>query len=328
LDKALAAPPDTILLDVMMPKLDGYEVCRRLRQNPRTAHVPVLLVTALTERTDRLTGIRAGANDFLTKPIDAEDLRLRVRNAVSAKGLYDRVQENYRRLQQLEELRDGLTHMIVHDIRSPLMVAQWAFELVLGQPGALDATQKEYLTHGSKACEQMIQMVNSLLDVSRMEAGQMPLHREPCDLRELARRAAESVAVLAVDKGLSTEVSGESVSCPADRDLLHRVLVNLLGNAIQHSPRARNVRVGVSAANGVARVTVRDEGEGIPPEYHQRIFEKFGQVEARKERKKYSSGLGLTFCKLAVEAHGGRIGVESEVEQGSLFWFEVPLTPP
>ena len=118
---AFAEPPDVVLLDIMLPRMDGFEVCRCLRQDARTGHVPILMVTALQDRTAMLTGIRAGANDFLTKPIDAEELRLRVSNAVSAKHLYDKIQDDRARLEALSSLRDNLTDMIVHDMRSPLL---------------------------------------------------------------------------------------------------------------------------------------------------------------------------------------------------------------
>src|ERR1035437_8797883 len=131
LEKALANPPDVILLDVMMPKLNGYEVCAQLRKDSRTAQLPILMITALKDRNDRLKGIHAGANDFLTKPVDAAEIRLRVKNAVFAKHLYDKVQDDYARLKELETLRDNLTHMIVHDMRTPLTVVSGSYEILL-----------------------------------------------------------------------------------------------------------------------------------------------------------------------------------------------------
>jgi signal transduction histidine kinase len=316
---------DVILLDVMMPRMDGLEACRQLKAKPETAHIPVLMVTALAEREQRHKGIDAGANDYLTKPIDRKDVLLRVRNAVHAKRLHDKVHQDLAKLRELETVRDNLTHMIVHDIRSPLMVAQWAFESVLGQPGALNSDRKDLLLRGATACRQMIEMVSSMLDVSRMEAGQMPLNRVPCDICDIARAAAESVAVLAQEKTLTVCVTGDSANSAVDRDIMHRIFVNLLGNAIKFSPEGGSIGVTISSAGETMRATVTDQGRGILPEYHKKIFEKFGQVQSRKEGQKYSTGLGLTFCKLAVEAHGGHIGVDSEVGKGSTFWFTIPI---
>lgn len=320
LEKALTDRPDVVLLDVMMPGMDGYEVCRQLRKDPRTAHIPVLMVTSLKDRADRLMGIRAGTNDFLTKPIDAEEIRLRVKNAVLTKQLYDKVQDNYARLRELEDLRDKLTHMIVHDLRSPLMAMSGSFEIILTEPERLSPDQVRFCRMGRDACLEQIEMVTSLLDISRMEARQMPLNRIPCDIRKIAEVAVESVAALATEKDLTLSVTGDSPSIHADRDMTHRIFGNLLGNAIKFSPKGGTIGVALSHNGEALQVRVTDQGKGIPPEYHQRVFEKFGQVESRK----YSSGLGLTFCKLAVEAHGGQIGLESEVGKGSTFWFTLP----
>jgi signal transduction histidine kinase len=325
LDITIAEMPDTVLLDVMMPKLDGFEVCRQLRCNPATAHIPILLVTALRERPDRVKGIQAGANDFLTKPIDAEEIRLRVRNAVYAKRLHDKVQQDLTKLRELEMLRDNLMHMIVHDLRSPITVISGACDAVMMMDkDRLSSTQQEFITMAQNSCRDLIEMVSSLLDVSRMEAGEMPLNRVPCNIRDIAQKAADSVAVLAQGKKLTIQVGGDSAGVAVDRDIMHRVFVNLLGNAIKFSPEGGTIGIAISSTGKTVRATVTDQGRGVPPEYHKKIFEKFGQVASRQENKKYSTGLGLTFCKLAVEAHGGQIGVESTVGQGSTFWFTIP----
>jgi signal transduction histidine kinase len=316
--------PETILMDVMMPKLDGVEACRRLKADPATASIPVLMVTALSERADRLKGIQAGANDFLAKPIDAEELRLRVKNAVHAKHLYDKVQDDFARLRELETLRDNLTNMIVHDMRSPLNVMNMSYEIIATTPKNLSPTQKALMAAGRDACQKLIEMVTSLLDVSRMEAGKMPLNLVLCDIREIARAAVDSVAVLAREDALTLRVTGNSAGGVVDRDITHRIFVNLLGNAIKFSPKGGTIGIEISSAGETVRVAVTDQGPGIPPEYHRRIFEKFGQVESREENKKYSTGLGLAFCKLAVEAHGGEIGVASQAGRGSTFTFSIP----
>ncbi len=344
LEKVFAEPPDVVLLDIMMPKMDGYEVCNQLRKDSRTAHLPILIITALKDHDEKLKGIRAGANDFLTKPIDPEEIRLRVKNAVCAKLLYDEVQETLVKLREMEVLRDNLIHMIVHDMRSPLMGVSGSLEIISDAQDRLSPTQKEFVTMGQRACNEAIDMVTSLLDVGRMEAGKMPLTRVSCDIRELAQTAVDSVAVLIREKKLTLRVTGDSASADVERDIIHRVLINLLGNAIKFSPEGGTITIAISSTGHAVRVTVTDQGPGIPPEYHQHIFDKFGQVESRKENGNHSTGLGLTFCKLAVEAHGGRIGVESPstglppshgsddgasragaVGAGSTFWCSLPI---
>jgi two-component system sensor histidine kinase/response regulator len=316
--------PEAILLDIMMPDLDGVEVCRRLKADPATASIPVLLATALYEQADRMRGLQAGANDFLAKPLDIDEVSSRVKNAVHMKGLHDRLQESYRDLKKLEGLRDRLTHMIVHDLRSPLMVMSMSLELVLQEDTRLSPDQQSMLAMVQNSCEQLIEMVSSLLDVSRMESGQMPLHLSSCDLGEAARAAAESMTVAAQQRQLALHVTGAAEPCSMDGVLVQRVIVNLLGNAIKFAPSGTAIELEVSSTGDAARCSVTDSGRGIPPDYQQRIFEKFGQGEVQKQDRKHSTGLGLAFCKLAVEAHGGKIGVISEVGKGSTFWFTLP----
>ncbi len=317
--------PETILLDIMMPNLDGVEVCRRLKADPETASIPIILATALHEHADRMRCLRAGANDFLSKPLNTDEVSSRVKNAVYSKRLHDRLQDAYRDLKKLEELRDSLTHMIVHDLRSPLMVMSMSLEIVMQEIKRLSPDQQNIIVVAQNSCQQLIEMVSSLLDISRMESGQMPLNLTPCDLGEVARGAAESMTVAAQLKTLTVRVTGDAEPCNMDRDLVHRIIVNLLSNAIKFSSSGMAIEIGVSSSREAVRCSLTDSGRGIPPEYHQLVFEKFGQVESRKKDKNYSTGLGLAFCKLAVEAHGGKLGVISEVEQGSTFWFELPV---
>ena len=324
LTMAFAESPDAVLLDVMLPGMDGFEVCERLRADTRTGHVPILMVTALQDRASMLTGIRAGANDFLTKPIDPEELRLRVRNAVYAKHLYDKVQDDRVRLEALGTLRDNLTDMIVHDMRSPLLVVSTSFDILSGGADRFSPDERRFHALGEHACREVVDMVNSLLDVSRLEAGEMPLERAQCDIVAIATQAMESVAGLASQKGLTIDLVGDSATVVVDRDILRRAVVNLLGNAIAFSPEGASIAIGIAETDATVRLTVADRGPGIAPEHHNRIFEKFGQVGSRPGGLRPSSGLGLTFCKLAVEAHGGKIGLESHVGGGSTFWIELP----
>ncbi len=324
-----AQSPDVVLLDVMMPGLDGFEVCRRLKRDPETAAIPVLLVTALGDRQDRLTGIEAGANDFIIKPIDPRDLVLRVGNAVFMKHLYDELKRHNQRLEELERLRDNLTSMIVHDMKAPLGGIAGYLELLDMEAGEkLDEEQKGYVTEAREAAARLVRMADTLLDISRLEERRMPLTPSLCDLREIVTEAVREVESLAIEKDVRVTLSGDCRETVCDGEIIHRVVVNLVENAVTYAPEKSEIRITLEDYGDYVRVGVKDEGPGIPQQWHKKIFEKFGQVELRRERKLYSTGLGLTFCKLAVEAHQGEIGVKSEEGRGSLFWFSLPVTGP
>jgi signal transduction histidine kinase len=314
--------PDVILLDIQMPFIDGLETCRRLKADPRTASVPVLLVTALGSREQRIEGIRAGANDFVTKPVDATDLMLRVGNAIALRHLYTQLQAQFRTLQRLERLRDDLVHMMIHDLRSPLSAQLSNLELLL-ERGILEGDDAEMLNDVAQLARRIAAMVSDVLDVSRMESGEMPLERVPVKLNAIVRNAIRAVDTTEVSVGVKTLVPPtDTVGDPA---VLERVITNLVDNAVRHSPRGGRVDVVIDAGGAQATVTVSDHGPGIPAEDYDHIFEKFGRSNA-PARGRRSTGLGLTFCKLAVEAHGGSIGVQSAVGEGSSFWVTLPIT--
>lgn len=323
------APPDAVLLDVGMPGIDGFEVCRRLKADPATATIPVLLVTALNQRDQRLLGIGAGANDYITKPIDRSDLSLRVRNAIRMHQLYAEIEAQYRRLEKLELLRDSLVHMIVHDLRSPLAGIRAYLDLMkMDGEGKLEPEMTQSIDEARKVAVDMTEMVSDLLDVSRLETGQMPLEMSQVDLAALSTEVASATGRATHRVTVRVEGSAEQARIIADPSVIRRVITNLVGNAVKFSPPSSQIVLLVQGNGSGAKVSVSDRGPGIAPEYHEKIFEKFGQVEAAMQGHKHSSGLGLTFCKFAVEAHGGRIGVESVVGRGSTFWFALPVHGP
>jgi signal transduction histidine kinase len=317
-------PPDVILLDVIMPGMNGYEVCRILKRQATTSPIPVLMITSLTERNDMLEGIEAGASDFLSKPVWAPEIAMRVRNALFSKRLYDRTREDFERLKELEHLRDELTHMIVHDLRSPLMAITFGLDVHKHHAASkLTEAEMEPIKEVTLSAKRLVEMVNSLLDVSRLESGKMPLQLEECDLVELSSEVIKSIRSLNQD--CEFEVTQQArVMIQCDRELIRRVLTNIGTNAVKFVTENGKIKFHIQDDNGEVKVFISDNGAGIPAEYHAKIFEKFGQAGARKQGRMYSTGLGLTFCKLAVEAHGGEIGVESEVGKGSTFWFTLP----
>jgi signal transduction histidine kinase len=325
IEKAQKEAPDAILLDVMMPVMDGFEACRRLKADARTASIPVLLVTALEARADRLKGIEAGATDFISKPIDIEYLLLKVRNALYAKGLFNSVQESYEQQRQLEEVRDKLTHMIVHDLRTPLLGISGNLELLkMHAAEYLSTDQMRYIDNATYAAWSMVELVNSILAVNRFEQGNIEINLNQDNLKDIAFESIELLGSLKSKCAITVSCSPEPVSALCDRDLIRRVMLNLLSNAIKFTTSGDNIRIAIVAEPGGIRVKVSDTGPGVPEQYHKKIFEKFGQIAMSKERMMYSTGLGLAFCKMAVEAHGGEIGIESEEGKGSTFWFFLP----
>ena len=318
---------DAVLLDIMMPDMDGYEVLGHIKADERLRHVPVIMVSALSEVQSVVRCIDAGAEDYLTKPFNPVLLRARIGASLEKKrgrdretALYEQLQQNYTRLQELEKLRDDMRNMIVHDLRTPLTALIVGMEMVGSQ--GLNDSQREMMSIATGGGKTLLGMINDLLDVEKMESGATQLHYEPLSASELVAGAVNQIATLGeVERTtLVIDVPADLPAFPGDANKLTRTLVNLIANAIRFT-RAGTVTITVAQQPEHIRFAVRDTGAGIPAEAFGRIFEKFGQVDARS---KVGTGLGLAFCKLAVEAHGGRIGVESTPGAGSTFSFTIP----
>lgn len=312
--------PDLILLDVTMPGMNGFEVCARLREQPDWRDIPVIFLTALTDVSDKVKGFAAGGVDYITKPFQLEEVLARVTTQLALRRARRDLEGTIQQLRELERLRDDLTHMIVHDMRSPLTVLVMQLSVLRMDLSGELAQSVDEATAGVR---QLNDLANTLLDVSRLEEGRMPINKAPADLAKLAGEVRATLGNLESDRVINL-IAADPVITHCDAALVRRVLENLVSNGIKHTPQGSTLTIEVTSRSGRVRVAVTDEGEGVPAEARQRIFEKFGSMAVRKDRTYHSVGLGLAFCKLAVEAHGGTIGVEDGIPRGSIFAFELP----
>jgi two-component system, sensor histidine kinase and response regulator len=312
---------DCILLDLNMPGLTGFDVLERLEADPRTREVPVIILTASDERLETMEqALRGGAVDYITKPISPLRVAIRVRGAI----------ERRRLLQEVQDLRASFTSMLVHDLRSPLTVIT-AYLDMLQQPtvGPLTDAQQRYLGKMGQAVTQMLRLIGEILDLSKIEAGKFSVTPELTDLAAAVADAAERFTPGAASKRVSLEVRrpGTPVRVSADPNRLDQVLMNLLSNALKFTPAGGTIRVAVAERLEEVEVSVHDSGPGIPPEEQTLLFEKFSQTSSGKSVLG-GSGLGLVICRHLVEAHGGRIWVESEPGRGTRFAFRLPRMGP
>jgi K+-sensing histidine kinase KdpD len=332
--------PDLCILDVSMPAGDlavddrqtGFEVCRRIKRDPRTKSIPVIFVTALSDTTDRVKAIEAGGDDFLTKPHNRLVLGARVRSLLKLKAATDALEDSYRKLREVEKMRDDLMKMIVHDLKTPLTSVLATTEMLRdGDFGSVTERQVKALSDVEGKSEDLLALIEDLLEVWRLEEASITLDLQPiapaamfAELRhEWALRFKQENADAVVDVAEDTPVF------EADKALLMRVLGNLVQNSLTHTGSSVKLSFGAKKdGDGVLR-TVADNGPGIPEDYHELIFRKFERVKNPNIPRTRSSGLGLAFCKLVIDAHGGRIWVRSAGEgQGSAFHMFLPVHPP
>lgn len=330
--------PDLCILDVSMPAGElggpdrgtGFEVCRRIKRDPRTARIPVIFITALNDTADRVKAIDAGGDDFLTKPHNRLVLGARVRSLLRLKRATDALEDSVRKLRESEKVRDDLMKMIVHDLKSPLSSVLAALEMVVdGDFGPVSEGQRDVLDDAQRKAEELLTLIDDLLEVARVEEAAVTLDTRPVAPQALLHDVLRDwqLRLDAAGATASVEVAPDAPAFVADRALLRRVLNNLLQNALTHAAGPVTVRLTARRDPDGILLTVADNGPGIPPEYHELIFRKFETVKLQHAPRVRGSGLGLAFCKLVAEAHGGRIWVQSAEGRGSQFHLLLPLTP-
>jgi signal transduction histidine kinase len=320
--------PDVILLDVMMPDLDGIEVCRRIKADAKWQMVPIIMVTALTSKEDLAQCLRTGADDFISKPVNGAELRARVYSMLRIKQQYDSVQT-------LLKTREDMVNMIVHDMRNPLTGILLSTH-VLRSPKISPEKHQEKVNQIISAGQQLESLINSLLLMGKLDSGKMVLNYTEVDLCALCQSAVEDMEAIAAQKNLTlvsklpdpvTEVQrspgvatlGSSFggTVKADAAILRRVLDNLLSNAIKFSPSNAVVTLWLEyLGGGGAKVQVVDSGPGISENLRQSIFEKYEIGTLNSDVSQI--GLGLTFCKKAIEAHHGSITIEDNHPRGTI----------
>ena len=337
---------DIILLDIMMPGIDGYETCRRIRELPSGKTVPVIFLTAKTDEESRVKGFSVGAQDYVSKPFSTPELLARVRTHVELKMARDEVIHSNRQLQEEIRLRDSVQRklersneklkeadriknefisILSHDMGTPITVIKGNLELIEQMFwDSLDENMKRILGNMKKSAEILDQLRMDTLDLSRMDVGTMKLKKEEVDMASLIEETVEEMRITASGKGQN--ISAELPDLPrvrVDRSKMKRAITNYLSNAVRYSGEGAGITVGASSSDDGVVVWVKDTGRGLPGNELEKVFERFYRTGERVEG---STGLGLAIVRGIVEAHGGKVWAESEGEgKGSTFFFSLPL---
>ena len=327
LELARDDPPDVVLLDVMMPLMTGYEVCSILKKDPRTRLCQVMLVTALDSTPDKVEGLDTGADDHVPKPVRRDEFLAKVRALLRAHRLIEELEEARQQLAVRNnelQLKRTLAQSLVHDLKSPLSA-------ILGNLDLLEMRSDEelrYLVLRSKqGAKRMLKLILNLLDVERLEEGRLEPAIDAVDLTALVRATVDESDVSARQKEIDLRFeTHEPIRADVDPVLMRRVVDNLVSNAISYAPMGGVVDVAVSRRDEGIELTVSDNGPGVPEELREKVFEKYAQVETRRSGIEANRGLGLTFSRLAVEAQGGTIWIESSPSGGACFRTLVPAS--
>lgn len=315
-------PIDLVLLDVMMPLMDGYEVTRRIRAMKDLPFIPILLITAY-DRANAVKGLDLGADEFIRKPIEADELLARVRSLL-------RLKHSIAERDRIDRQRQDFVSRLTHDLRTPLVAADRMLGLLQdGVLGEISPQIGEALTIMGRSNRNLLEMVNKLLDVYRYESGSKTINLQPLNLQELLDQVVQELKPIAISKNLElTAKLDQDVTVKGDRLELLRVFNNLIGNALKFT-EAGSVHVSLNLAQSETNksevvIAIADTGAGIPTEEQPFLFQRFRQGNHQKQ----GSGLGLYLSHYIISAHDGKILVKSpnlDTQQGSTFFVHLPI---
>jgi two-component system, sensor histidine kinase and response regulator len=319
LQRVQKKPPDLILLDLMMPDMDGSEVCRRLKEDTATQSIPIIFLTASNEMSHLVQGLAAGAVDYVTKPFNPPELLARVRIHLELKHARERLRE-------MNDEKNEFMGIAAHDLRNPLGAIKGFSEMIVEDAQALrrkeaqdpDVCLNELEEFGARigvTTARMMEMVQNLLDANRIERGEMKLNLAPNDLSPALNQVIETQRSRATAKQQTIHL--ESDSAPAlvlvDSSVAVQVLENLISNAVKYSPPGKNIFVRLKKHAQGVRVEVQDEGPGLNAEDQKKLFGKFARLSAKPTGGELSTGLGLSIVKKMVDAMNGKVWRESEL---------------
>jgi two-component system sensor histidine kinase/response regulator len=321
--------PDCILLDVRMPEVDGFEACRQVRGLPGGDQIPIVFLTALRDVDTFDNALRAGGDDFLTKPVRPTELIVRVQTALKVRRMraelgeqYDLLKRQRDDLMRVQLQKERLMSFVVHDLKNPVNSMDLYAQL-LQRERDLPETAKDAVAHIRHEARQLLRMILNLLDISKADEGKLTAKRTRVNLRSLVDEVVGELEGGARARKVSVAVALAIHEVTGDEDLLRRMLANLIENAIRHAPAESQVSVESRLASGAVELRVRDAGRGIPAEMREKIFDPFVQLEGASSSSRSGRGLGLTFCKLSAEAHGGTIWVE-DAAPGAVLCVRIP----
>ncbi|MDX2254063.1 MAG: hybrid sensor histidine kinase/response regulator [Pseudanabaenaceae cyanobacterium bins.39] len=332
--------PDLILLDVMMPGIDGFETCQRLKSNPQTASIPIIFMTALSETVDKVRGLSLGAVDYVTKPFEHEEVLARIRTHITLAQQRQTIEEQNIALlkevsdrQRAEQALTIFLHAVSHDLRNPvtglLMVLDHLSKQSSEQEGQI-LVERQILKRMQHSGERQLALINSLLESHINDIHGIPLDRQPIAIADVIQEAISDLQGLLEqeDTQVKIQLSLDLPTVYADRIHIYRVFQNLIANAIKHNPPHLHLTISAQVTpENMLLCAVADNGVGMTSEQSANLFELYaqGRHQNKLNRQSLSLGLGLYICRQIIQAHEGQIWISSEVNQGSTFWFTLPL---
>lgn len=320
--------PDLILLDVMMPEMTGFEVAAHLKDNTKTANIPIIFLTALNSTEDIVKGFQAGANDFITKPFNKEELLVRVNHQISLVAAKRLILEKTEELRRTIVGRDKLYSVIAHDLRSPLASIKMVLNMLVLtlSKESLGSEMYQMLEMANHSTEDVFSLLDNLLKWTKSQVGKLNVVYMDFDINEVINGVIEIFSLVSASKNIKlVHTSNSPVMVHGDIDMLKTILRNLLSNALKFSYENSQILIDTSISDGMAVISVKDSGKGMSKEDQGRLLKTETHFSSYGTNNEEGSGLGLLLCQDFANKNGGRLWFDSEEGKGSTFYFSVPL---
>ena len=327
IEQAKAEKPDLILLDVMMPDISGFDAASILRKDPETKDIPIIFLTALNNPSDLVHGFQVGANDFLTKPFNKDELLVRVMHQITLVAAKRLIEKQNRELLSTINNRDKMYSVIAHDLRSPMASIRMVLNLVMTavSPDVIGQELYDLLDKANKESEDCHDLLDNLLKWTKSQTGRLNVVLQDLDLNDIIPGVVDIYEMIAQTKKIKLKYTGAGtpIVVRADNDMLKTIVRNFLSNAIKFSPENSIIEISMNADCDFAKISIKDHGVGISQDRIDTLFHK-GETTYGTGGEE-GSGLGLQLCKDFATKIGGDVMVESVLGEGSTFSVLVPL---
>jgi len=320
--------PDLILLDVMMPGMSGFEVAQKLKNDPEVQHIPIIFLTALNSTADIVTGFKVGANDFISKPFNKEELVIRVSHQISLIAAKRIILQKTEELKKTIQGRDKIYSVIAHDLRSPLGSIKMVLNMFVMtmSPQMIGEEQYEMLDSANKSTEELFTLLDNLLKWTKTQTGRLTVVFQDFELVKSISGVLEIFSLVSSSKNIELIFdSNEEINVRGDIDIVKTITRNLLSNAIKFSFSGSKIIIEVKKIDNMAVVSVKDFGKGMSQEEQQKLFNSETHFSKYGTNNEEGSGLGLLLCKDFATKNKGDLWLQSEEGKGSTFFFSVPL---
>ena len=321
--------PDLILLDILMPGINGFETCRQLKNIPQTEDIPVIFMTALSETSDKVKGFQLGAVDYVTKPFQQEEVLARIKTHLSIRQLQNQLQVQNEQLIKLNQEKNEFLGIAAHDIKNPLTAIQSVAEVIEVD---YETMSKNDMVKGAKrisvTTRQLFTLIDNLLDINAIESGKFNISPSIIDIFPTLQSVVITYKNRAKSKDITVHFQSPEKQYHAfvDENTIIQVLDNLISNAIKYSPPGKQVNIRVTKSEKFIRCEIQDEGPGLSESEQQKLFQKFSKLSTQPTGGEHSTGLGLFIVKKLVEAMNGKVWCESELGKGSTFFVDFPVS--